>query len=103
MMTKSKAAGNYINSVLAKHEVKKAGYDEAIMLTPGGNIAEGSGENIFCVYGRRLITPPLVEVDDRAVGSGKPGPVTRHLLELFQQATVGKLDRYKLWNEFVSE
>jgi len=39
----------------------------------------------------------------RPVGSGKPGPVTRHLLELFQQATVGKLDRYKLWNEFVSE
>lgn len=34
MMTKSKGAGNYINSVLAKHEVKKAGYDEAIMLVP---------------------------------------------------------------------
>ena len=47
MMTKSKAAGNYINSVLAKTEVKNAGYDEAIMLDPEGYVSEASGENIF--------------------------------------------------------
>ena len=49
MMTKTKASGNYINSVLAKHEVKKAGYDEAIMLDPDGYVSEASGENIFIV------------------------------------------------------
>src|ERR1043166_6381450 len=42
MMTKSKVSGNYINSVLAKSEVKNAGYDEAIMLDPEGYVAEAS-------------------------------------------------------------
>ena len=46
---------------------------------------------------------PLVEVDDRKLGTGRPGPVTRHVLELFQQATTGQLDRYKTWNEYVNE
>ena len=59
MMTKSKTAGNYINSVLAKHEVKKSGYDEAIMLDPEGYVSEASGENIFIVRDRKIKTTPL--------------------------------------------
>lgn len=150
-----KGTGQYINSSLAKVAALKAGYDEAIMLTPSGHVSEGSGENIFLVYGRRLVTPPLVdgvlagltrdavmtiardegyevveatlsrsdlyladeafftgtaaelvplvEVDDRPVGSGTPGPVTRHVLEVFQQATQGRLDRYKEWNDHVRD
>lgn len=62
MMTKSKVAGNYINSVLAKHEVKKAGYDEAIMLDTEGYVAEASGENIFIVRGQRIKTTPLTSI-----------------------------------------
>lgn len=62
MMTKSKAAGNYINSVLAKHEVKKAGYDEAIMLDAEGYVSEASGENIFIVRGARVKTTPLTSI-----------------------------------------
>jgi branched-chain amino acid aminotransferase len=62
MMTKSKAAGNYINSVLAKHEVKKAGYDEAIMLDPEGYVSEASGENIFIVRDRKVKTTPLTSI-----------------------------------------
>ena len=62
MMTKSKVSGNYINSVLAKTEVKKAGYDEAIMLDTEGYVAEGSGENVFIVRGRRVKTPPLTSI-----------------------------------------
>jgi len=58
MMTKSKVSGNYINSVLAKTEVKKAGYDEAIMLDPAGFVAEATGMNLFTVNGRRLRTTP---------------------------------------------
>ena len=46
---------------------------------------------------------PLVEVDDRPVGTGKPGPVTKQLLELFRGAVRGELDRYKTWNEYVTE
>jgi branched-chain amino acid aminotransferase len=150
-----KGTGQYINSSLAKVQALKAGYDEAIMLTPDGRIAEGSGENIFVVYGRKLITPPvvdgvlagltrdavitlakdegyevveqplvrsnlyladeafftgtaaelvpLVEVDDRKIGTGRPGDVTKRLLQLYGQATRGELDRYKEWNEYVDE
>ena len=62
MMTKSKAAGNYINSVLAKHEVKKSGYDEAIMLDAEGYVSEASGENIFIVRDRKIKTTPLTSI-----------------------------------------
>lgn len=62
MMTKSKASGNYINSVMAKHEVKKAGYDEAIMLDAEGYVSEASGENIFIVRDRKIKTTPLTSI-----------------------------------------
>src|SRR5256714_2832521 len=56
-----KATGQYINSSLAKVAALKAGYDEAIILTPEGTVSEGSGENIFAVFGKALVTPPLVD------------------------------------------
>lgn len=62
MMTKSKTAGNYINSVLAKHEVKKSGYDEAIMLDAEGYVSEASGENIFIVRDWKIKTTPLTSI-----------------------------------------
>jgi branched-chain amino acid aminotransferase len=151
----AKATGQYLNSSLAKVAAIKAGYDEAILTSPVGHIADGSGENVFIVSGRTLITPPLTdgalggitrasvmqiaadqgyeviekhivrtdlyladeafftgtaaeivpiaEVDDRAVGTGRPGPVTKEIAEIFHQATTGQLDRYKTWNEYVSE
>ncbi|WP_250283387.1 MULTISPECIES: branched-chain-amino-acid transaminase [unclassified Frankia] len=151
----AKASGQYLNSSLAKVAALKAGYDEAILTSPNGNVADGSGENVFIVSEGRLITPPLsdgplggitrasimqiaadqgyevreqhivrtdlyladeafftgtaaemvpiVEIDDRPVGTGRPGPITRELLELFHQATRGEIDRYKNWNELVQE
>jgi branched-chain amino acid aminotransferase len=54
----SKASGQYLNSVLAKIESTKAGYEEAILLDDHGNVCEGSGENIFVVWEGRIITPP---------------------------------------------
>ncbi|HWL35172.1 MAG TPA: branched-chain-amino-acid transaminase [Frankiaceae bacterium] len=150
-----KGTGQYINSSLAKVEAIKAGYDEAIMLTPSGNVAEGSGENLFVVTRGTVYTPPvvdgvlagltrdsimtmardegievveksivrsdlyladevfctgtaaevvpMVEIDDRKVGKGVPGPVTKRLIELYRQAVTGRLDRYKEWNEYVRE
>jgi branched-chain amino acid aminotransferase len=62
MMTKAKIVGNYANSQLAKMEAIHAGYDEAIMLDVQGNIAEGSGENIFIVRRGQLKTPPLTAI-----------------------------------------
>ena len=150
-----KGTGQYINSSLAKVEALKAGYDEAIMLTPDGKVAEGSGENLFVVSRGVLYTPPavdgvlagltrdtvmtlardegvevversmvrsdlyfadevfctgtaaevvpMVEIDDRKIGTGVPGPVTRRLIDLYRQAVSGRLDRYKVWNEYVRE
>ncbi len=55
----AKATGTYINSILAKMEAVRAGYDEAIMLNQDGVISEGSGENLFMVRGGTVITPPV--------------------------------------------
>jgi len=55
----AKATGVYLNSMLATTEVRRAGYDEAIMLNHDGYIADGPGENIFVVKNGRLLTPPL--------------------------------------------
>ena len=55
----AKTVGNYVNSSLAKVEALKAGYDEAIMLSPSGLVAECTGENIFCVRNGVILTPPL--------------------------------------------
>jgi branched-chain amino acid aminotransferase len=55
----SKATGVYINSMLAVTEANRAGYDEAILLTPEGTVADGSGENIFVVKDGVLYTPDL--------------------------------------------
>ncbi|HTG47608.1 MAG TPA: branched-chain-amino-acid transaminase, partial [Actinomycetota bacterium] len=138
----AKADGQYINSVLAKIESLKAGYDEAIMLNEAGFITDGSGENVFIVRDGVLSTPPtqagcldgitrrtvmvlaaergytvreenlvrtdlynadecfftgtaaeitpIREVDDRQVGAGHRGPVSKELQDAFFAATKGE-------------
>jgi branched-chain amino acid aminotransferase len=54
----SKASGQYLNSVLAKIEASKAGYQEAILLDSRGFVCEGSGENIYLVRDGQVLTPP---------------------------------------------
>jgi branched-chain amino acid aminotransferase len=54
----AKASGQYLNSVLAKIESHKAGYDEAILLDDHGHVSEGSGENIYLVRDGAIVTPP---------------------------------------------
>ncbi len=58
-MTKAKACGYYINSIMAKAEAVQDGYDEAILLDPSGYVSEGSGENIFIYSKGKLHTPSL--------------------------------------------
>ncbi|MEW6592880.1 MAG: branched-chain amino acid transaminase [Candidatus Hadarchaeota archaeon] len=65
----AKVVANYANSILAKVDALKSGYDEAILLNMDGKIAEGPGENLFIVKGRKLMTPPL--------SSGALGGITR--------------------------
>jgi len=54
----AKASGQYLNSILAKIESHKAGYEEAILLDEHGHVCEGSGENIFVVRDGAIATPP---------------------------------------------
>jgi branched-chain amino acid aminotransferase len=54
----AKASGQYLNSVLAKIEASKAGYQEAILLDSRGFVCEGSGENIYAVREGKIVTPP---------------------------------------------
>jgi branched-chain amino acid aminotransferase len=54
----AKASGQYLNSVLAKIEATKAGYQESILLDSHGFVSEGTGENIFVVRDGRIVTPP---------------------------------------------
>jgi branched-chain amino acid aminotransferase len=61
-MTKAKYTGNYANSVLAKLEARKMGFDEAILLDTDGYLAEGSGENLFLIKGDKVFTPTLSSV-----------------------------------------
>jgi branched-chain amino acid aminotransferase len=67
--TQAKLVANYANSILAKVDALKSGYDEAILLNMDGNVAEGPGENLFIVEDGKLITPPL--------SSGALGGITR--------------------------
>ena len=63
-MTKAKANGNYINSMLALREALESGCEEALLLDPEGYVAEGSGENIFVVRDGVLYTPELTSCLD---------------------------------------
>jgi branched-chain amino acid aminotransferase len=145
----AKASGQYLNSVLAKVEASKAGYEEAILLNDQGFVCEGSGENIYVVRDGEIITPPQTagildgitrksilsiaadlgyevverdlaraelyladevllsgtaaelvpvrEIDDHTIGSGEPGPITRELQRVFDDALHGRDARYADW------
>lgn len=62
MPTHAKVAGNYVNSVLAKTESSRLGFDDAVMLDTEGFVAECTGENLFLVRRGTIFTPPLESV-----------------------------------------
>jgi branched-chain amino acid aminotransferase len=149
----AKACGQYLNSVLAKVEATKAGYQEAILLDSQGFVSEGSGENIYVVRDGQIVTPPQTagildgisrksiikiardlgievvernlaraelvladevfmsgtaaelcpvrEIDDHPIGGGEPGPVTREVQRVFDEALHGRDPRYVDWLDVV--
>jgi branched-chain amino acid aminotransferase len=149
----AKASGQYLNSVLAKVESSKAGYEEAILLDQHGFVCEGSGENIYIVREGQILTPPqtaaildgisrrsvlriardlgypvlernlaraelyladevfltgtaaelvpVIEVDDHVIGTGEPGPLTREIQRVFDDALHGRDPRYVEWLDIV--
>ncbi|OGC23753.1 branched-chain-amino-acid transaminase [candidate division WOR-1 bacterium RIFOXYB2_FULL_42_35] len=146
----AKLTGTYFNSSLAKAEALDRGFVEAITLSHKGNVAEGSGENIFMVKKEKLITPrlsddilpgitrravmemarnelglkvfeksfkpaalytadelffcgtgaqisPIVQVEKKKIGNGKPGPITKQLQDIYFKAVRGETPKYKKW------
>jgi branched-chain amino acid aminotransferase len=61
-MTKAKISGNYANSIMAKTESVRLGFEEAIMLDPQGYVAECTGENIFLVRNGKIFTTQTAAV-----------------------------------------
>ena len=148
LLTKAKAVGHYVNSILAAQEARGGGYDEALLLDVDGYVSEASGENIFIVkHGVVKTTPlptvlggitrdaalrflgdlgvavreerftrdevyladeafftgtaveitPVRELDGRRIGTGRPGPITARLQELFFAVVHGRDARYADW------
>lgn len=141
----AKLTGNYLNGILAVNEIRGTKYHEVLLLDADGNVAEGSGENIFFVKDGTLHTPrlgsilpgitratilaiardegiPIIErdirpaeafaaeeafftgtaaevtpirsIDDRIIGKGEVGPITRRLREMYLDAVHGRNSRY---------
>ncbi len=59
-LSRAKLTGSYVASIMAKLDALETGYQEAIMLSPQGNVSEASGENLFMVKEGILKTPPLI-------------------------------------------
>ncbi len=147
----SKASGQYLNSVLAKIESVKAGYEEGILLDDKGYVCEGTGENVFVIKDGKIHTPgqadaildginrksciqiardlgyeviertiaraelaladeffltgtaaeltPMREIDDIEIGP--PGPITREIQGVFEDALCGREARYADWLDLV--
>jgi len=139
---------NYLNNILAKIEAINCGVEEAIMLNFSGYVAECTGDNIFIVKDKVLITPPpyvgilkgitrdtvmklaekdgievkeivitrhdlynadecfltgtaaeiipVVKIDSRIIGEGKPGKITKRLMREFKKLTKIEGERYKI-------
>jgi len=85
MMTKSKAVGNYVNSILASLEAKRSGYDEAMLLDHQGNVAECSGENLFLAQSGRVKTSLPTAI--------LPGITRDTLLQLLADAGVETIEQ----------
>ncbi|MHB1829924.1 MAG: branched-chain amino acid transaminase [Candidatus Micrarchaeaceae archaeon] len=149
----AKASGNYLNSIIASIEANESGYDEAILMSSFGKVAEGPGENIFIVQDGVLVTPPkssdillgitrdtviriagdmglevnerdirreelytsdevffcgtaaeitpIISVDSRAVGNGKPGHITKALSDRYSKIVNGEDKKFRDWLFFV--
>jgi branched-chain amino acid aminotransferase len=97
-----KATGMYINSSLAKIEALKAGYDEAILLSPQGYVSECTGENLFIVKHGRIITPPVSAGALEGITQNSVLTIARDLGLEVEVANVLRSDLYTADEGFVS-
>ncbi len=100
--TAAKATGFYINSILAKVEAIKAGYDEAIMLNMAGQVSECTGENIFIVRDGVITTPGLSSGALEGITRDSVVTIARDLGYDVVEAPVSRSDLYVADEAFLS-
>lgn len=93
-MTRAKACGYYVNSILAKAEAVRDGYDEAILLDPNGYVSEGSGENIFVYHKGVLRTPKLGHSNLDGITRDSVIQICKHLKIQFEETTLTRDELY---------
>jgi branched-chain amino acid aminotransferase len=97
-----KATGMYINSSLAKVEAVKAGYDEAILLSPQGYVSECTGENLFIVKNGTIITPPVSAGALEGITQSSIHTIARDLGFDYQVGNILRSDLYTCDEAFLS-
>jgi branched-chain amino acid aminotransferase len=97
-----KATGMYINSSLAKVEAVKAGYDEAILLSPQGYVSECTGENLFIVKNGTIITPPVSAGALEGITQASIHTIARDLGFDYQVGNILRSDLYTCDEAFLS-
>lgn len=93
--SRTKPTGGYLNSALARREAHDNGYDEAIFLTEGGMVSEGSAEHVFLVRDGTLISPPSTE--DNLDGITRRSLITMATEDLgyaFVERPIGRTELY---------
>lgn len=93
---------NYLAHIMAKVEAIHAGADEALMLEPSGHVAEGSGQNLFCVNGRMLRTPASYSGILRGVTRGAVIELARAAGYEVVETTLTRYDLYTADEVFLS-
>src|SRR3954447_9421549 len=98
----AKGTGMYINSSMAKVEAIKAGYDEAILLSPQGYISECTGENIFVVKDEVIYTPPVSAGALEGITQDSVRTIARDLGIEYREANLVRSDLYTADEGFLS-
>jgi branched-chain amino acid aminotransferase len=98
----AKGTGMYINSSMAKVEAVKAGYDEAILLSPQGYISECTGENIFIVKDDVIYTPPVSAGALEGITQDSVRTIARDLGIEYREANLVRSDLYTAEEGFLS-
>jgi branched-chain amino acid aminotransferase len=98
----AKGTGMYINSSMAKVEALKAGYDEAILLSPQGYVSECTGENIFVVKNGAIYTPPVSAGALEGITQDAVRTIARDLGYSYSEANIVRSDLYTADEAFLS-
>jgi len=98
----AKGTGMYLNSSMAKVEAIKAGYDEAILLSPQGYVSECTGENLFVVRGGRIVTPPVSAGALEGITQSSVMTIARDLGYEVEIANILRSDLYTADEAFLS-